>query len=518
MAFWAAGGMSVGLGGVADLVVPRVDRGFGDPASWVEGSFLWKKGQGPTAYQLEILSQLSDKHRVAVRGPRGLGKTCLSAWAVLWFALTRDAAGIDWKIPTTAGGWRQLAKFTWPEIHKWAKLLDWERLGRPKFRQTELMTLSLRLNHGEAFAAASDNPWLIEGAHADQLLFVFDEAKAIPDKTWDSAEGTFSGAGVAGVDAFALAISTPGEPVGRFYSIHRRGPGFENWQARHVTLDETIAAQRIAPDWAANMRSAWGPDSAMYANHVLGEFAASEEDGIIPLAWVEQAFRRWEKLHGSCEERVKDGVWRHVCDPGEFTCVGVDPARSGLDKSAFALRYGSQVLDVRLMGGQTTTEVAARSCGILEANGGKAVVDVIGIGAGVVDQMRDDRKFEKRVLAFNASNKTTWRDKSGEIGFVNTRAAAWWHLRELLDPSSENEIALPPSDGLLGDLTTPKWQLKAGGIQLESKDDIRKRLEGRSPDAGDAVVQAFWLDALFRPVVIAGPAAMGQSNYWRSGG
>jgi rubrerythrin len=51
---------------------------------------------------------------------------------------------------------------------------------------------------------------------------------------------------------------------------------------------------------------------------------------------------------------------------------------------------------------------------------------------------------------------------------------------------------LPPDDLLTGDLTTPHWRVMSGGrIQVESKDDIRKRL-GRSTDDGDAVVMAMW--------------------------
>jgi hypothetical protein len=47
-------------------------------------------------------------------------------------------------------------------------------------------------------------------------------------------------------------------------------------------------------------------------------------------------------------------------------------------------------------------------------------------------------------------------------------------------------------DLLIGDLTAPRWSVNSSGrIQIESKDDIRKRL-GRSTDSGDAVVQAFF--------------------------
>ena len=41
------------------------------------------------------------------------------AVSLLHFASTRDALGLDWKCPTTAGAWRQLIQFLWPEVHKW---------------------------------------------------------------------------------------------------------------------------------------------------------------------------------------------------------------------------------------------------------------------------------------------------------------------------------------------------------------------------------------------------------------
>jgi hypothetical protein len=41
----------------------------------------------------------------------------------------------------------------------------------------------------------------------------------------------------------------------------------------------------------------------------------------------------------------------------------------------------------------------------------------------------------------------------------------------------------------MADLVAPQWKITASGIQIESKDDIKKRL-ARSPDCGDAVVLA----------------------------
>jgi len=447
-----------------------------DPARFVCEALEWGAGERPSDYQLEILEALPERRRVAVRSPHGSGKTALAAWIVLWFALTRDASGPgDWKVVMTASAWRQLTHYLAPELRKWARRLRWERLGRPPFEEgKELLQLSLKLTTGEAFAVASDTPALIEGAHADHLLYVFDEAKTIPAATWDAAEGAF-----ASGQCYALAISTPGEPQGRFYDIHARKPGFEDWWVRWVRREECEAAGRLSPQWAAQRRAQWGEESAVYQNRVLGQFASSEEDGVIPLAWIETANERWQELEES-------GAW------GEFLRCGADVARSGSARTVLALRYGDAVRELRRYAREDTMETTGRVAGVLDAHGGEAVVDVIGIGAGVVDRLKEQGKA---ALAFNASEHTDARDRSGELGFTNKRSAAWWNLREMLDPASGSAIALPPDDLLTGDLTAPHWRVMSGGkIQVEGKDDIRKRI-GRSTDDGDAVVMAFWQEA-----------------------
>ncbi len=459
------------------LLTPFQAKYKDDPVAFVHDCFIWKPGEGPSFYQDDCLNLILPQRRLSVRGPHGLGKTALVAWMIHWFALTNDGF-TDWKIPVTASAWRQLTKFAWPEIHKWARRLRWDIIGREPYNpRYELTALSLKLKTGEAFALASDNSTMIEGAHASRILYVFDESKEIPVPTWDSAEGAFSTG-----DTYWLSVSTPGEPVGRFYDIQSRRPGFEDWYVRHVTKNEAIAAHRMLPSWAEARARQWGEKSAAYQNRVMGEFASSEADGVIPLSWVEAANERWHEWNDSKPELA-------------FTCVGADIARSGEDKTVFALRFGNVVSELRVFLHEDLMSTTGRIKGILDAYGQKAIVDVIGMGGGVVDRLREMKKTEGKkwdVVAFNASEHTDYLDSSGELGFSNCRSAAWWHMRELLDPSSGNNIALPDDDLLTGDLVAPHWKVQSGGkIQVESKDDIKERI-GRSTDYGDAVVMAFF--------------------------
>ena len=217
----------------------------------------------------------------------------------------------------------------------------------------------------------------------------------------------------------------------------------------------------------------------LYVNRVVGKFYAGDEDSVIPLRWVELANERWLEWDAAGRPDLPGPPCRSAWTwPAPARTR--PSSRSAADRSSSELRRSSK---------EDTMQTAGRVKAILDADpDATAVVDVIGIGAGVLDRLREQGC---KAVGFNASSGTKRRDASNELGYVNLRAAAHWSLREQLDPSTDPDACLPPDDQLLGDLTAPKWRVMSGGkIQVESKDDIRKRI-GRSPDDGDAVVQAF---------------------------
>lgn len=438
-----------------------------DLAGFISDCIHWKDGEGAAPYQLFFSKQFVERRRASIRGPHGLGKTAFASWVVLWFSLTRD--GEDWKLPTTASAWRQLQKFLWPEIHKWTRRLKWDLIGRAQFTERELNQMSLKLSTGEAFALASDNAALIEGAHASNILYIFDEAKAIPEDTFDAAEGALSTG-----EAYILAISTPGEPQGRFYDIHRRKAGLDDWYVLHVTRQMVVDAGRMDVQWADQRKKQWGAESAVYKNRVEGEFASSDADSVISLADVERANQRWL-------ERNDSANW------GTLTGLGVDVGRGG-DPTVVAKEYDHRAIKELLRSNKRDTmEVAGLLLPLLKKNRfAKAVIDIVGLGAGPYDRLREEEsEIRSRVAPFVASAKSDMEDQTGEMGFINLRAAAWWNLREML---KRDEYDLPPDDKLIGDLTAPKWKLMSGGkIKVEEKEEIKKRLK-RSTDDGDAVV------------------------------
>lgn len=458
-----------------------------DPAGMVQDCVDWDAARSrPMGYQLRSLDEMARFGRMSMRALRGAGKTAPAAWAILWFALTRD--GVDWKCGTTAGSWSQLKLFLWPEVHKWARLLRWDKIGRaPLVTGRELLDMAIQLDTGEAFAVASNNPDRLEGLHGQSVLGVIDEGKIVPDRTYDAIEGWFSGAGGERHDeAFVLNYSTPGPPAGRFYAIQSRQPGYEDWRVMHVTAEEAVEAGQVSAEWVEGRRRQWGETSPVFRQQVLGEFA-SEEDSVIPLDWVEAAQERWRALAAGAP--VPATV-------GEATSVGVDVGHgSGRDETVLAPRWGPVVPRLATDTSRDEMETAGRVVAELDSHGGTAVVDVIGIGAGVVARLRE---LKRAVMGFNGGESAgNLTDRSGKLGFANRRAAAWWGLRERLDPGMGDALALPPDDRLTADLVTPRYSYTSTGkILIESKEDIASRLGGRSTDRGDAVAMAFFTEAM----------------------
>lgn len=431
-------------------------------------------GADPAPYQADVLNALTTHRRVAVRGPHGLGKTAMASWVVLWGLCT---FGDDAKIITTASVWRQISRFLWPEIRKWAARAKW-----PNDRAPEILQESARLGRAEAFAVASDNPAYIEGAHSStSLLYVLDEAKAIPPATWDAIEGAFSTG-----TCYVLAISTPGDRSGRFYDIHRRAAGYEDWWVRHVTLAEALASGRISADWVEARRRQWGESSPVFQARVLGEFPEQGDDALISLAWVEAAIERGNVMDPS--------------DTGERQ-AGQDVARYGSDDSANALRVGSVVTRLETWSGNDTMQTTGRATQIARDHRARLAVDVVGVGAGVYDRLRE--------MGVNATAVNVGEAARDKERFANLRAELFWNVREMLQ---NGDIAFAPDlprellDRLTGELTALKFKINSRGqILLVSKDEMRAA-GLPSPDLADALALAFAPAEMYAPSAYAGMA------------
>ena len=190
---------------------------------------------------------------------------------------------------------------------------------------------------------------------------------------------------------------------------------------------------------------------------------------VIPSAWVKQSMDRW----------TPEGKAGRTMDS-----LGADIARGGKDKTCFARRYGTWFDEPLSYPGSDTPNgpVAASLAVACVRDAAPIHVDVIGVGGSVYDHL-DGLKIQ--TIGVNVAESSHEKDRSGKLGFANVRAELWWKMREALDPEFGAQIILPNCPELKADLCCARWKLTARGIQVESKEDLIKRI-GRSPDLGDS--------------------------------
>ncbi len=214
-----------------------------------------------------------------------------------------------------------------------------------------------------------------------------------------------------------------------------------------------------------------------------GDFMAGRADHewqVIPTQWVKEAQARWTP---------------RPPDSAAMTAIGVDVAQGGMDHSTLARRHGPWYDHLISKPGVETpnpSDVAGMVV-TYRRNGCAVIVDMGGgYGGGVSERLTEN---EITVTKYNGANESSAKTSDdAHIGFVNKRAEIHWRFREALDPDRDSGslIALPPDPQVLADLTAPRWKLTTRGIQIESKEELKKpeRL-GRSPDKGDAIVMAW---------------------------
>jgi hypothetical protein len=219
----------------------------------------------------------------------------------------------------------------------------------------------------------------------------------------------------------------------------------------------------VSREWVEDATKRWGVDSPLYVSKVLGEFPESSQNTLIPVSWILAAQER----------RLQPEGWG---------CLGVDVARFGSDRSVMYHRRGDHVRLLRDWASAPTTETTGHVVqAAREHLPAEIRVDGAGVGGGVVDQLAE---MGWPVVDMQAGARAVDSEH-----YLNARAEWFWRLRERLE---SGEIDIDPTDDVLASqLAALQYKFTSRGqIQIESKDDMRKR-GMPSPDRADALVLAF---------------------------
>lgn len=420
---------------------------LGVPQQWDE-----KRREGVLAWQWKASNLLVKKRRLSIRAGKGVGKSAFLAWTILWF----HACFFPSKTACTAPTSTQMSDVLWAELSMWHRKLT-ERMPElgckfewlsDAFRMVEAPEQSFAV----ARTAREEKPEALQGIHAKNTLVIVDEATGVGDAIFEAGRGALSGE-----NAFVVLASNPTRLSGLFYRTHHELESL--WGTLQVNGEDVpLQTQQFRDEIIFE----YGRDSNYYRVNVTGEFPTSEDDVVISKSLIDSALKRDVKPFGP-------RVW------------GFDVARFGSDRCVLVKRCSNATLEPhKAWSGMDTMQSAGRimaewNATRVEERPVAIVVDVIGIGAGVVDRLIE---LDLPVIGCNVSEAASIDD-----GYLRLRDELWFRARKWLE---KKDCLLVEDKVLMGELILPNYSFTSTGkIKVESKDEMRKRYP-RSPDVADA--------------------------------
>ena len=437
-------------------------------------------GITPEDWQADIWRALdAGETRISIRSGNGAGKTMFCAVTSIHYLLFRN----DVKIPITAPAASQLRDGLIPECNKWIKTLpDFLRIRLHSTQDRIVRRDDPMANFISFRTARKETPEALAGIHANNIMAIADEASAVVEPVFEAAQGTLSTAG-----AIMILIGNPTRLTGFFFQTHHKLKKY--WYTKHLT---SFDSSRVDQEFIDNIARTYGADSDQYRVKVLGEFPTGSENALIARSVVMAA------------------VNRDVVASKGATRWGVDCGRGG-DASTLVMRkrnviYGAKEWYTRnLMESVSIIKKAWDECSD-DDKPESILVDVIGVGAGVADRLRE---LNLPVVDVNVAESASMSSR-----YPRLRDEMWFTAKDYFEALNckiqlGSQLSDEVAEKLVTEMSSPLEIFTASGKSgVESKAQMKMRLLP-SPNLADALCHTFVFDH-----AVAAGRGFGTNKAW----
>jgi hypothetical protein len=454
-----------------------------DPLAFSLGAFPWGEPgtaleafDGPMPWARDLMERVrlgllnvNEAIQEAVASGHGIAKSATVGMLILWaFTTFPDCRGV-----ITANTETQLKTKTWAELGKWFNLCFFARdhfilnatslISRDPSRERtwRIDMVPWSEKNTEAFAGLHNK--------GKRLLLVMDEASAIPDIIWETAEGALTD---ADTQIMWFAFGNPTRNTGRFRDCFDGGAHASFWHNTQIdSRTVPITNKSRFEKWI----SVYGEDSDFVRVRVLGQFPRRGEMEFFTASDIDAAMASDREV---------------FVDASTPLALGVDVARYGINHSVIFPRKGrdARTLERKRFNGINTVELANHvfSCWQTWHPDG-IFIDGGGVGGGVVDNVRNKQLYVVEVQ-FGGKDDITGivTDSSGEK-YANKRAAMYGAIRAWLKTG-----LLPNDPDLRSAMLAIRYTFnKKDEIQLVSKEDLMDENPNLVLDDLDALACTF---------------------------
>lgn len=455
-----------------------------DPVKFVGDCFHAE----PDPWQHDVLTLMGrpGRKRIAMKACAGPGKTAVLAWAG-WHRLTCFAAPNEHpKGAAISVTGDNLRDNLWSELARWqnesAFLLNafqWnaQRITAKDHPETWFLA-------AKGWAKSADTETVgrtLSGQHARFPFYLIDESGDIPPNMIKSAEQGLTSC----EDGLIITAGNTTSQTGLLYDVTTRGrsqrdaDGNPLWDVISITADpdDPKRTPRVDIDWARQQIELYGRENPWVMAYILGLFPPGSIDALLSSDDVEKAMN----LH----PRPETYTWAQKR-------LGTDVARFGDDRTVTFPRQGIAAFMPKIMRHARDSAVSVNIASSVMAKkmewaekdtvfGEEEILsffdDTVGWAHGAVDVMRA-AGHQVYAIQFNGP--------ANDPRYFNLRAEMWMKMADWVKAGG----SLPNIPELVSELCSPTYFFHNGKFQIESKDQIKKRL-GRSPDLADALALTF---------------------------
>ncbi|MEO7938716.1 MAG: hypothetical protein ABIR55_08840, partial [Burkholderiaceae bacterium] len=249
-----------------------------DPVKFVRDVF----GVEPDLWQIDVLRAFPTAPRQAMKACKGPGKTAVLAM-LCWNFLV---CYLHPKIAATSITGDNLSDGLWTEMAKWQNkspmlkaMFTWgkTRIFANDHPETWWMSARSWPRGGDANSQADT----LAGLHADNLLFVIDEAGGIPDAVMAAAEAGLANADGVDKSAHIVIAGNPTHLEGPLYRACTKERHL--WHVTEITSDpdDPKRTPRVSVEWAQQQIEKYGRENPWVLVNVFGRFPPSSMNALL---------------------------------------------------------------------------------------------------------------------------------------------------------------------------------------------------------------------------------------------
>lgn len=511
-----------------DLCAWYAERFKGDPKdidwSLYGESYEKHKWDGTANPFKAAVDSLANWQSVGIESATSTGKTYVASIIVYWFLDVFP----DSLVVTTAPKQQQLKAVLWSEIsshfHKFKAIRPEAEMfslrlmpnGSSLFRKKndksegindeELKDQHQAIGVVSGVRADEDSATKMQGYHRKYMLFIVEECAGVPQPVMTAIKNTCTSD-----HNVILSIGNPDSSVDALHQFcelpHVNHITISAFDHPNIVLGKTLIHGAVTQKSIDIRRAEYGEESNLYKSRVRGIAPKQSQDALIHYDWII-----------NCD--VNSDAYKHLPviedDEWSFNAVGVDVANSE-NGDAACLAWGQnnelkQLHEFQCPNANHLAHNLVKNPDELEAGGfhdyntstiydfninpGRIGIDAVGVGAGTVNEFDHPIGYEVVPLQGKADQSAIPTDREGKPLYQFKSLRVQMYVQARIDLQNRYiRLNIPKNilKQLIKELTIIKYKLTDGYLVIDSKEEIKSKLGGKSPNLADSFVYWNWV-------------------------